>query len=344
MRQGKGAKVTVYDLAKELGMSAATISRVMNKSVLVSEKTRKRILAAAKRRGYVKRIIRRPRARAIPTIALFLPRAAETWRDLFYDPAALIEAIESAFRPGRVSIVTAVSRQDIVESKKLGGVDGCLFAFMRPNPALHSSLHVRGIPFVLINRAGSDFSFVSCDHDAGMTALLEAMLATGRPVRPFYLGFSPVAEVSRLRLAALGRACRKAEVPFGARDARELESLEELDGVLLRAIVNGGKTALVCFNDIVAIAALNKAREKGLRVPRDLMISGFDNTPVLAIAPMRIDTVDLEVDRLGRCAAEWLRNRILMREGPPLAQLVAGRYLRGETIGKARGGKSDSTR
>jgi LacI family transcriptional regulator len=340
MTRAKG--VTVYDLARELGLSSATVSRALNNSVLVNDATRKGILDRAKRMGYVKRTIRRQSGRAIPTVALFLPRALEHYRQLFYDPAALIESIANVFLPSRVNIVTAVSGEGIRGTRKLGGVDGCVFAFMRPEADLASALRARDIPFVVINRADPDTSFVSCDHDAGMTTLLARMRAARRALRPFYLGLLPVAEVSRARHAALGAACGVAGVPFGPRDAREVASLSEIDAALVRRVLSTGHDALVCFNDIVAIAALNAACAAGVRVPDDLMVSGFDNTPVMPISPLAIDTIDLEVELMGKTAARWLRDRILTRAGEPLTRLVAGRYVRGRTIrsGERPGGRT----
>jgi LacI family transcriptional regulator len=326
-------RVTVYDLARDLGLSSATVSRVLNNSVLVNEETRKRILESARRLGYVKRTIRRQSGRAIPTVALFLPRAAQGYRQLFYDPASLIDSIAHAFLPARVNIVTAAADGVIGGTRKLGGVDGFLFAFMQPEPELAASLRKRDIPFVALNRSGADVPFVSCDHEAGMATLLSRMQSTGRAVRPFYLGLLHVAEVSRLRLAALGGACAVAGVPFGPRDAREVSSLTKIDAALLRGVLAAGRNAVVCFNDIVAIAVVNAALAAGIQVPADLMVTGFDNTPVMAVSPVPIDTIDLEVELLGRTASRWLRDRILLREGAPIARKVAGRYVRGRTIG-----------
>jgi len=325
-------KPTLGELARNLGLSTATVSRVLNNSVLVKEETRLRILEGARELGYVKRTVRRQRVRAIPTIALVLPRSRETYRQLFYDPASLIESITGAFAPGRVNIVTIVDGSDIGGARKLGGVDGWVFAFLRPEPELAAGLRDRGIPHVVINRTGPDLPFVACDHGAGMATLLGRMLATGRQVRPFYLGLLPVAEVSRLRLAALGAACATTGVPFGPADQREAASLDEIDPASVTGIAEAGHNALVCFNDIVAIAALNAARSAGLRVPADLMISGFDNTPVLSIAPQRIDTIDLAVEEMGAAGAQWLRARIFDRDDKPLARLVAGRHVPGRTI------------
>ena len=100
----------------------------------------------------------------------------------------------------------------------------------------------------------------------------------------------------------------------------------------MKRVTDGGRNALVCFNDIVAIAALNAARAAGVSVPGDLMVSGFDNTPVISIAPLRIDTIDLAVEEMGTVGAQWLRARIFERDEKPLARLVAGRYVPGRTI------------
>jgi len=88
-----------------------------------------------------------------------------------------------------------------------------------------------------------------------------------------------------------------------------------------------------CFNDLVAVHVYNRALGAGFDVPRDFMLTGFDNAPVLDLAPRRIDTVEFSVRELGLRTGSWLKSRLIDRTGDSLRMTLAGDYVRGETIG-----------
>ncbi len=122
----KEKRITVYDIAEELGISVSTVSRVLNNSTLVTGEKRKLILETAERLGYRKRSVKRPRQRVVLNILVFLPFHEERRLHLFYDAAELFLGIREGFEESRVNLITEINRTHIplFDNKKLGDIDG----------------------------------------------------------------------------------------------------------------------------------------------------------------------------------------------------------------------------
>src|SRR5262245_24688408 len=116
---------TIDDIARELGISSATVSRALNGSRLVGPEIRKSVATVAKRLGYEKRSIRRHRGRAILSVKLVLPRHAEPERALFYDFVALIEGLRRGFTQCGLNLLCEVNSPDFdpYPHKKGGDID-----------------------------------------------------------------------------------------------------------------------------------------------------------------------------------------------------------------------------
>jgi len=97
-------------------------------------------------------------------------------------------------------------------------------------------------------------------------------------------------------------------------------------------------TAIVCFNDLVAIGALNAARANGLRVPEDVSITGWDDLPIAAWDLVRLTTVGQSMDEMARTAARLLVERIEGRAGAEARRvLFEPRIVMRETLGPPAG-------
>jgi len=331
-------RVTVYDIAERLQLSVSTVSRVLNNSTLISSEKRALILETAREMGYQKRTIRRQRGRRVLNVLLFLPYAPSGYLHLFYDPAELVASIEEGFGGVRANIIAQLNRagRPLFDHKKLGDIDACIFGFTSPLPSLLEQIEERGIPLVLINRTSATRNFVSCDHAAGMSRLLDEVRqkkeARGERVLPCYLGFAPIRAVSDARRDGVFAAARAAGVPFGAQDVWELAGIESVNERLLEQIVSGGYNALFCFNDVVAVYVLQVARQIGIRIPEDLSLTGFDNSPVRQVSVPPLTTINLSTRELGAAAGSWLRRCVIERAEEPLQLEIAGEYIEGLTV------------
>ena len=327
-------KVTVYDIAERLEISPSTVSRVLNKSALIGSEKQELILRTAAEMGYEKRNIRRHGARSILNIALFLPYASMAYQHLFYDAAELIASIERGFAEVRINIVTSLNVEDsiVFTQKKLGDIDGCIFGFTEPDARLAAAISERDIPSVVLNRIEAEQDYVTCDNHLGMKRLLEHLMACRSDVRPCYIGFTPAVPVTTYREEGFRSACASLEHPCQTDGVRRIDTLKEIDEHFVRSIVADGYNSVMCFNDFVAVYFFQAALAAGLRIPEDLALTGFDNSPVRQLSVKQIDTINLSTQRLGEEAGRWLRRRIIDRTTERLSLSVEGELIEGDTV------------
>lgn len=327
-------RVTVYDIAERLEISPSTVSRVLNKSALIGSDTRDLILRTAEEMGYEKRSIRRHGARSILNIALFLPYATVTYQHLFYDAAELIASIERGFDDVKVNILTSLNTDSsiVFSHKKLGDIDGCVFGFTEPDARLSAAIAERDIPSVVLNRIERERDFVTCDNHHGMQRLMAHLASCRDEVRACYIGFTPAVPVTTYREEGFRSACSTLSHPCHTGSVRRIDSLEEIDEDFVRSIVSEGFNAVMCFNDFVAVYFLQAALAAGVRIPDDLALTGFDNSPVRRLAVKKIDTINLSTQRLGEAAGDWLRRRIIDRSTESLDLSIEGELIEGETV------------
>jgi LacI family transcriptional regulator len=326
-------KPTVTDIARHLDLSPSTVSRVLTGSPLVKDETRRRIEAAADELGYTRRRIRRHGARSILTIALFIPRSSDVYHRLFYDPAELVAGVTDGFEDVRTQISVSVNQPnpELFTSKKSGNIDACVFGFTTPSDDVAALLREREIPTVLLNRESPRDNYVATDHLAGMRALLRRAATADRAVRPCFISFTPAKPVAESRERAFLEGCCAENIGCGSADVFPISSVRELDGGFLDRIV-GRYNTVFCFNDFVAVYLYQVALMRGLAVPRDLAIAGYDDSPVRQLTPQPIDSISLSPYRLGNEAGRWLRRVVIQRSAEPLHLLVPGELVPGATL------------
>jgi LacI family transcriptional regulator len=333
-------KVTLNDIAEKVGLSPSTVSRVLNNSNLISDETTDRILRSAKEMGYEKRTIKKQKGRAILNIKLFLPVTQYSYVHLFYDVAELISGIYEGFQDTKVNIITKLNdgNEFSFQQKKLGEIDGCIFAFTLPDSEIYELVSARHIPTVMVNRVSPEHNFVAYDNYAGMARLVRELAARVPRCRPCYIGFQPVSAISDARREGIARVCAELKIPFIAEDVFELDSVEAVDQRFIKKIIKRKYNSVLCFNDFVAVYVYQAALHAGVSIPEDFSLTGFDNSPVRALLLKKIDTIDLSIHRLGYETGSWLRDAIIERNRKPLELFIEGAYVAGDTITAKREG------
>lgn len=328
----KKDKPTVNDIAARLNISPSTVSRVLNGSPLVKEETRRRIEETAAAMGYRKRRIRRHGPRSVLVVALFLPRSSDVYHRLFYDPAELVAGLTDGFGDVRTQISVSVNQPNpgLFSTKKSGNIDACVFGFTTPSADVAALLRDRRIPTVLLNRESPRDNFVSADHRTGMRRLMRRACSS-RPLRPCYLSFVPAQPVAASREQAFLQACLEENVPCDPDDVYRIESIREIDGAFLKTLTRRYNTVF-CFNDFVAVYLYQVALLTGIRVPGELAIAGYDDSPVRQLTPQAIDTISLSPYRLGEEAGRWLRRAVIERSAEPMQLLIPGDLIPGDTL------------
>jgi len=323
------SRVTIYDIAREAGTSTSTVSRVLNRSALVNGETSRHILAVATRLGYAPRRIRRHASRAILHIVVFLPHAERPQSHLFYDAAALFSGIQAGFGSTRAHLIVSLNDSiDPLIAKKLGDIDGCIFAFASPSSELRAVLSERRTPTVLVNRMDAQFSCVTNDAAAGMSALLSAVHLRRPDDRICFISVEDARPVADYRVDAIESSDTGPVAPV----VRWFPTVTRITPGAVASLYEDGFRVFMCVNDFVAAAVYDRLTQLGIRVPADVGVTGYDAAPVRELFSRPMATVDLSVAELGRQAADLLRGLIVERDGARIERSIVGPVLAGETL------------
>jgi LacI family transcriptional regulator len=272
---------TSHDVARVAGVSQPTVSRALSNDSRVAESTRLRVQDAAVELGYVpSRRGRSLATRRTGQIAVVVSELANP----FYTQtiAHVYEALEAAGQ--RMVVLTDPPDRDAAAERLLdGSVDGAIITTTLLGSALPAELARRGLPLVLLNREvdGLDVDTCASDNRAGARRAAEFLLRLGHRRIAAISGPSDTS-TGRDREAGFREALTAAGEPL-------LEQLA-LSGVFsfqtgYRALsalldVKPRPTAVFCGNDVIALGALNAARARGIEVPHELTIVGFDDIDV----------------------------------------------------------------
>ncbi|WAZ19178.1 LacI family DNA-binding transcriptional regulator [Streptomyces cinnabarinus] len=307
-------------VAKKVGVSEATVSRVLNGKPGVSEATRQSVLTALDVLGYERPTqLRGERARLV---GLVLP---ELQNPIF---PAFAEVIGGALAQLGLTPVLCtqtkggVSEADYVElllQQQVSGVvfAGGLFAQADASHEHYRLLAERRIPVVLVNAPteGLDFPCVSCDDVVAVEQAWRHLVSLGHERIGLVLGPSDHMP-SRRKLAAAQRAARDSgrELPdeFVERTLFALEGGQAATARLLER----GVTGIVCASDPLALGAVRAVRRKGLSVPGDVSVVGFDDSAFMTCTEPPLTTVRQPIEAMGRAAVDLLVAQIQGSEVP----------------------------
>ncbi|SDD83457.1 DNA-binding transcriptional regulator, LacI/PurR family [Actinokineospora iranica] len=293
---------TLASLAAELGVSRTTVSNAYNRPDQLSPELRRRVLETARRLGYPgpDPVARSLRTRKAGAVGLLL---TENLSYAFRDPAALgfLEGLALACEgagQGLHLVPVNPEREDVAAVHR-AGVDGfVVYSVPDDDPHLAAVLS-RPVPTVVADQPTVEgVDRVGIDDKAAITALADRLIALGhrrigvicmRLARDRNDGFVSVDRqhsahfhVQRSRLAGLQGAFGAvgvdwARVPVVERFDHSTASGASAAAQLLDA--DQDVTALICTSDILALGALTEAKRRGLRVPQDLTVTGFDGIP-----------------------------------------------------------------
>ncbi|MEU5363997.1 LacI family DNA-binding transcriptional regulator [Streptomyces sp. NPDC005925] len=303
--------ITSRDVARLAGVSQATVSRALRGDPRVSQATLDRVRQAADDLAYV------PSEAGRNLVMRATHRVGLVVTDLtnpFY-PHLVAPLHDELERLGyRMMLLVERSDSSIVGEQLFdGSIDGVVLATTTAGSVLPGELLRRRLPFAFLNRESTagfgDAAVV--DNEKGGRMAAEMLLRLGhRRVGGIFgprntttgrdreMGF-------RMALAEGGVALPPELARYGPFefDTGHRELLELLDA-------DEPPTAVFCGNDVVAIGALNAARRRGVRIPEELSVIGFDDLPMAGWESFRLTTVHYDLAELAGTAARLLVERI----------------------------------
>ncbi len=297
-------------MARKVGVSEATVSRVLNDKPGVSEQTRAAVLSALDVLGYERPTkLRGERARLV---GLVLPELQNPIFPAFAEVVGGALA-QQGFTPvlctQTAGGITESDYVDLLLTQQVSGIvfAGGLYAQRTASHEHYERLARLNLPVVLINASIDDLAFprVSCDDEVAVEQALGHLTSLGHTQIGLLLG--PEDHVPSERKLGAARAASDRlgiRVPdrLVARSAYSLESGQASATRLLRE----GATGLVCASDPLALGAIRAARRAGRRVPEDVSVVGYDDSAFMNCTEPPLTTVRQPIDAMGRAAIDLL--------------------------------------
>lgn len=311
--------VTIRDVAKRVGVSPSTVSRVIANSPLISEETKLLVRKSMEELGYFPNAMARNLANAeTRTIAIVMPRSAElAFQNPFFPE--VIRGIGSKTNSQRYDLLllTPVTAEDeyqetmrVVKERR---VDGVIFLYSRTDQHLIKELVELRVPQVVIGRPLEELPVAWVDNDniEASRQVTHELLRLGHRVIGFISGPLDFV-VSQDREEGYRRALTEKGIAWDPARVRAVDFLEEGGYQAAGELLDGCPrlTAFVIMDDIMAFGAVRAARERGLQLPQELSIVSFNNSPMAQYMTPPLSSVEIQAHELGVQAAHLLLDQL----------------------------------
>lgn len=308
--------VTIYDLAKELNLSAATISRGLKKSSALNKDTVARILDKAEEMGYRhNNFASNLRNKRTQTIGIIVPRLNS------YFMTSVLAGIEDVASKEGYNIIISQS----LEKKELERsnahtmfnkrVDGLLISLAYDTTDIDhlQPFFDKHIPVVFFDRAfqtDQSTCIVINNQEAGYKAV-KHLIEQGCK-RIMHLGGTLLRDIYTARLNGYKQALEENNIEYDKKLV-QLSKLGEQDGLdaadyILSLKPEERPDAVFCANDLSAVYCMSRLKENGIKIPEDIAFAGFNNDAVSRVIEPKLTTIDYPGYNIGEAAASGLIN------------------------------------
>jgi DNA-binding LacI/PurR family transcriptional regulator len=289
-------------VARRAGVSTATVSRVLNEVDVVKNSTRARVVKAMAELKYHPNLHARSlaggRSRTIGVIVSNLDNP------FFLD---IYRAVESDCHAHGYEVLVANSAyrtEQLVASIRLmigRRVAGLAAIVSEMDDAIVKELTESNIPIVFydVGTAGGNITKIRVNYRKGVERIVEYLAALGHEQLSFighHTVLGPLDERRRALFDTVQVVCPKASIRVAA-DSDGLDGGRQAVRELLS--MGPAPTAIICVNDFMAVGALKELRERGIRVPEDISVTGFDNIKLSEFCYPALTTVHIPRDRIG---------------------------------------------
>lgn len=325
--------ITIYDIAKALGISASTVSRGLNNHPHVRKEMRKKIMATAKKMGYQQnRFASNLRQKHTSTLGVIIPRLDS------YFMSAVISGMEKIANGAGYNLIISQSEESYKkESAAIATlfntrVDGMLLSLSSETTNLDhlNIIFKKGIPVVFFDRI--------CDHPKCRSVLINNYKAgyeatshlIGQGCRNIiHLGGSQVRNVYADRYNGFKQALLDHGLEVNAKSLI-VSDLSHKAGVdAARWILQQKKLpdAIFASNDTSAVALICELKQSGVRIPDDICIAGFNDDPISRVVEPNLTTVHYPGREMGEIAATTLISILKGQQSELLNSIVLSHSL-----------------
>ena len=311
--------VTIKDIAKQVEVSHSTVSRALHNSPLIAQKTAEHIRKTARELGYLPsaaaRSLKTNRSQALGVIV-------SSVEDPFF--GEILQGIEEVAQKSGYSLFMAASQHDpireqtIVQAISEHRVDGVIICSASFKAEQRRQFLAFGVPIVVVNNQAAEEYQYSIYHDDvdGCSQITRHLLDLGHR-RVGYLGNSSSGRTSLDRLTGFRQTMDNAGLEIPTRYIHEVPGGSPHDGLIgveHFISLSPRPSALVCYNDMMAIGVLKGLQEAGIKVPDEISVTGFDNIVFSNFTHPALTTFDQPKRFIG---AEAARLVLKLLEVPP---------------------------
>jgi LacI family transcriptional regulator len=326
-------RVTIHDVAKNAGVSVATVSHVINGTHYVSPELADRVSESINKLNYRQNKLARALSRKdIPLLALIVPDISNPYW------SSLARAVQDVTDPYDYSVIVCSSDgildREIRFLRSLSGwVSGLILHPYHVSQVQVNQLILRNPPVVILGefmtseKQPSNWDQVAANNRESVMAAVEYLIGLGHRRIAFIQGTAGTPS-SVKRLAGFLDALNSAGLPVDDNliipgDYTRVGGRKAMAELLNRP---DPPTAVVCANDLSALGALEEAQLRGHKVPQSISIVGFDDIDEAALASPPLTTIRLPPHEIGVVAAEKLIERLKGREES------SSTFIKGELI------------
>lgn len=308
---------TIYDVAKKAGVSIATVSRVINNSNAVSERTRQQVVQAIKELNYAPNVIASALTKkSTLTLGLLIPDISNPF---FSELARGVEDASNDFGFNTIICNTDYSLEKEATYTSLlrqKSVDGFIISTAYYNDENIANLLKENIPLVLLGRdiedsEGYPIDVVGSDNVKGGYIATKHLIELGHEKIACLLGPAKI-KVNLERESGYIKAMEEANIKICKDIMLHGDFRFESGYQKTFEIFNGSirPTAVFAANDLTALGVIKALKELGFSVPNDVSVVGYDNTILAEIADPPLTTVNQQMRKMGYHATELLIKRI----------------------------------
>lgn len=311
-------EITIYDIARHLDISAATVSRGLKNHPAINKHTRKKIVEMAKELGYrSNNFASSLRSKKTHTLGVLVPRLNS------YFMASVMSGMEDAAnREGYNLIISQSQEKAGKESANAYAmfnkrVDGLLVSLAADTENMDhfSSFFDKGIPVVFFDRIfpHQDSTCVIIDNYKAAYEVTKHLIDQGCR-RIMHLGGNRLRNVYSERLKGYQQALKDHKITFSDR-LLYISNLSETDGTLaaeniLKMQKKERPDAVFSSNDTAAVHCLIRLKAEGVRIPDDIAFAGFNNDPISKVVEPNLTTVNYSGYSMGEIAVTNIINHI----------------------------------
>lgn len=311
--------VTIKDIAKAAGVSHATVSRALHNHPAISKETVERVQRLAREMGYIPsqaaRSLKTRHSHALGVIVSNID-------DPFW--GEVLHSIDEVCHAASYSLFIMTTHRDkerekeVVQALVQRGVDGVILCAPQFSEKQSQLIKSYSLPMVIVNNEGStDSPYLVFNDDINGIRLAARHLISLGHTRIAFLGNAVGGRTTVERERGFRQELRDSGV------AVHEEYIRLTENETLAAGFNGAKellaltpppTAIVCYNDVLAVGVYSAVTQVGLRIPEDVSVTGFDDISVAAYLVPPLTTIRQHKSELGSVAANMMLELLKKRE------------------------------